>query len=115
MQNLLKGYQKKVAEKLDYIRTLSDQTKGETLGFYGVAGTSNIFSWIPELEERKVAVFDSDSCTWRKRFGGVPCSVQPPEELDTVGNVIPVPFRLQNVISISIEDRKIENLKIVFY
>jgi len=112
MQSLLRNYQKKVSEKLDYIRALSDHAKKETLGFYGVAGTSNIFSWIPELLERPVAVFDSDSFTWEKRFGGVPSLVQPPEELNIIENVIPVPFRLHDVIVKSIEDRKIENLKI---
>ena len=112
MQSLLKDYQKKVSEKLDYIRAISDNAKKETLGFYGVAGTANIFSWIPELRERSVAVFDSDSFTWEKRFGGVPSLVQSPEELSAVENVIPVPFRLHDVIAKSIEDRKIENLKI---
>ena len=112
MQSLLKDYQKKVSEKLDYIRAISDNAKKETLGFYGVAGTANIFSWIPELKERSVAVFDSDSFTWEKRFGGVPSLVQSPEELSAVENVIPVPFRLHDVIAKSIEDRKVENLKI---
>ena len=111
-RDLVIDYQRKVTKNLDYIRTLSDQAKEATLGFYGVAGTANIFSWIPELLERPMAVFDSDSFTWRKQFGGVPCLVQSPEELDTIENVIPVPFRLQNVISKSIEDRKIKNLKV---
>jgi len=59
-----------------------------------------------------VAVFDSDSFTLEKRFGGVPSLVQPPEELSTIENISPVPFRLHDVITKSIEDRKIENLKI---
>ena len=63
LRNLLKGYQRKVAEKLDYIGALSEKTQEKTLGFYGVAGTSNIFSWIPGLKDSPVAFFDSDSNT----------------------------------------------------
>tara|TARA_Y100001934_G_scaffold282087_1_gene394348 strand:- start:3558 stop:4760 length:1203 start_codon:yes stop_codon:yes gene_type:complete len=112
LRNLLKGYQRKVAEKLDYIRALSIKTKEKTLGFYGVAGTSNIFSWIPELKENPVAVFDSDSNTWGKAFGGIPCLVQPPEELHSVENIIPAPFRLHDEIAKYIESKKVKNLTV---
>ena len=112
MRNLLKEYKNKVQEKLNFIRTLSGKTKDETLGFYGVAGTSNIFSWISELGERPVAVFDSDSTTWGKRFGGVPCRVQSPEELASIKNIVPVPFRLQGEIAEYLEARKEKNFRV---
>ena len=112
LRNLLKGYQRKVAEKLDYIRALSKKRKEKTLGFYGVAGTSNIFSWIPDLKDRPVAVFDSDSNTWGKPFGGVPCLVQSPKSLDSVENIIPAPFRLHDEIVKYIEGRKVKNLRV---
>ncbi len=112
LRNLLKGYQRKVTEKLDYIRALSKKTKEKTLGFYGVAGTSNIFSWIPDLKDNPVAVFDSDSNTWGKPFGGVPCLVQPPKDLDSVENIIPAPFRLHDEIAKYIEGRKVKNLRV---
>jgi 2-polyprenyl-3-methyl-5-hydroxy-6-metoxy-1,4-benzoquinol methylase len=109
---LLTDYQRKVAEKLDYIRALLEKTKEKTLGFYGVAGTSNIFSWIPELKNNKVEVFDSDSNTWGKPFGGVPCLIQSPENLNYVDNIIPAPFRLHDEIAEYIEGRKVENLTV---
>ena len=112
MRNLLKEYKNKVQEKLNFIRTLSGKTKDETLGFYGVAGTSNIFSWISELGERPVAVFDSDSTTWGKRFGGVPCRVQSPEKLPSIKNIVPVPFRLQGEIAEYLEARKEKNFRV---
>jgi len=112
LRNLLKGYQKKVLEKLDFIRKLSKCTKDKTLGFYGVAGTSNIFSWLPELKNNRVSVFDSDSTTWGKAFGGVPCLVKSPEELNSVENVIPAPFRLHDEIAKYIVGREVKNLKV---
>lgn len=112
IRNLLKSYKAKVVEKLNFVRELSDREKGQTLGFYGVAGISNIFSWIPELKEKGVAVFDSDSATWGKQFGGVPCLVRPPEELDAVENVIPAPFRLHDEILRFLESKKGEQLKV---
>jgi hypothetical protein len=108
LRNLLKGYQRKVTEKLDYIGTLSKKTKDKNLGFYGVAGTSNIFSWIPGLKDSPVAVFDSGSNTWGKPFGGVPFLVQSPKSLDSVENIIPAPFRLHDEIVKYIEGRKIK-------
>ena len=67
---------------------------------------------LPELKGKPVAVFDSDSNTWGKPFGGVPCLVQPPENLDSVENIIPVPFRLHDEIAKYIEGRKVENLRV---
>jgi SAM-dependent methyltransferase len=112
IRSLFKDYQRKVQDKLDYIKNLSDRLKGEPLGFYGVAGTPNIFSWIPDLRERPVAVFDSDSSTWGKHFGGVPCSVQPPANLNTIEHIIPSPFRLHDEIAKYIEGHNGKNLKI---
>ena len=98
---------------MDKIRShKTKKRKEKTLGFYGVAGTSNIFSWIPDLKDRPVAVFDSDSNTWGKPFGGVPCLVQSPESLDSVENIIPAPFRLHDEIVKYIEGRKVKNLRV---
>ena len=97
-RKLLMAYKDKVNKKLNYIRGISNETGKKALGFYGVAGSSNIFSWISQLSERPCAVFDSDSSTWGKAYGGIPVSVQPPRMLSTVSDIIVVPYRLQGEI-----------------
>lgn len=97
-RKLLMEYKDKINKKLNYIGDISSQIGKKTLGFYGVAGSSNIFSWISQLWERPCAVFDSDSTTWGKAYGGIPVCVQSPRGLSSVSDIIVAPYRLQEEI-----------------
>ena len=111
IRKLLVKYQEKLNDKLNIIHRALKKSKSKPLGFYGVAGCINIFSWLPVLFERPCAVFDSDSLTWGKSYGGIPCPVMSPQRLNEVTDVISVPFRLQEeIVSIIAEKEPSVNI-----
>ena len=49
IRKLLVKYQEKLNDKLNIIHRALKKSKSKPLGFYGVAGCINIFSWLPVL------------------------------------------------------------------
>jgi len=95
---LTDSYSKRVDLKLNKINSITEIQNG-SIGLYGInCSMPNIFSWIPDLRNRKIFIYDSDSLKWNKYFSGVPFSVNPPEKLDLVDKVLVVPYRLQEEI-----------------
>ena len=97
-KNLLIEYKEKVLGKLNLIQEISEGSKKKPLGFYGVAGAANIFSWLPELSKRECICYDSDSITWGKRYGGIPSTIKSPNLLCESDDIIVIPYRLQEEI-----------------
>ena len=97
---LADSYKSKVDEKLSFVSNLAFKARAKPIGFYGVAGMPNFFSWIAGLADREIEVFDSDSALWGRKCGGVPFVVRSPSELKMVEEILPVPFRLQKDINL---------------
>ncbi len=96
---LLQQYARKIDHHLQHLHETIHGWRGEPWGFYGVAALSNIYSWLPELAEIPHWIFDSDSQTWDKKFGGIPVAVTDPRHLTRIKHIIPAPFRLQGEIT----------------
>ncbi len=95
---LVEDFSRKVDENLHRVRDIVNRSDGAT-GFYGVNGSlPNIFSWLPELADEAIMIFDGDQFKWNRRFSGVPFPVSPPCLLNRTSDVLIVPFRLQEII-----------------
>lgn len=114
IRRMVKDYGQKLKTALNRIESAFSDKKEDAIGFYGVnCALGNIFSWVPGLKEIRPQVFDSDSGKWGKAFGGVPGTVLPPAEINRVRQIIPVPYRLQDIITRYIRTLGAQDLEIL--
>jgi len=98
IQQLAASYSMLIEKRLNKILEITEN-QNNSIGFYGINCTMpNIFSWIPELHDRKILIYDSDSLKWNRYFSGVPFIVNSPDKLNLVDKVIVVPYRLHEEI-----------------
>jgi len=112
-QDMVKSYSSLVEININKIKQLLHDPSN-IIGLYGVnCSLPNIFSWISELNERKVYIFDSDSLKWDKYFSGVPNKIYPPQKMNLANKVVIVPYRLQEEIYSFLLEKKYSTLEII--
>lgn len=91
-------YNEKVNQGLHKIQEIAKQSSGR-VGLYGAnCSMANIFSWLPALARDGIAILDSDTLKCGKKYSGFPTIIESPDLLDSLNDVIIVPYRLQEEI-----------------
>lgn len=92
-------YASSVTDHLEFIQDVVNRSSGR-VGLYGAnCAMANVFSWCPNLDLDKIMVFDGDPLKQGKLYSGIPLVIHSPDDLDQVGDIVVVPYRLQEVIA----------------
>ncbi|MBI9079237.1 MAG: class I SAM-dependent methyltransferase [Pseudodesulfovibrio sp.] len=98
LKALANEYVASMQDKFDFIREIVRRSEGK-VGLYGAnCAMANIFSWMTDIDESKLMVFDGDPKKQGKYYSGIPLKIHAPADLCHVDDVIVVPYRLQDQI-----------------